>query len=254
MMNAHRPLFLLALGVAGLGSGTACGADCPKAPGILGAPASTIPSDSNHRLHPDWNQACEDRLAAMQGKRCDVLFIGDSITDMWNGPGEAVWEHFYAGRHALNFGVGGDKTQNVIWRLETWAVRGFKPKIAVILIGTNNVGDPVEEIAAGVKAVLTKTEQLFPGTRVILVSILPRADHREKVTRADQLIRAFADEQTVFFFDLAAKMTSQGDTWKGLGPDRLHLGPEGYALWATEMEPWLARLLAETPLSPGPGS
>jgi lysophospholipase L1-like esterase len=75
----------------------------------------------------------------------------------------------------------------------------------------------------------------------------------ENVARVDQLIRAFADEQSVFFFDLASKMTPQGDTWKGLSPDRLHLGPEGYALWAAEMEPLLVRLLAVTPPMPGAG-
>ena len=252
-MKFHLPLVLIAFSVAGLGTAPTSRAEVPNAPGISEAPASTIPSDSNHRMHPDWNRGCEDRLAAMQGKRCDVIFIGDSITDMWNGPGRAVWDHYYAGRHALNFGVGGDKTQNVLWRLDTWAVRAFKPKVAVVLIGTNNIGDRAEEIAAGVKTVLAKTGQVYPGVRVILVSILPRAEQPEKVAKADQLIRAFADEQTVFYCDLAARMTPQGDTWTGLGPDRLHLGPEGYALWAAEMEPLLARLLEETPLPPGSG-
>jgi lysophospholipase L1-like esterase len=126
-------------------------------------------------------------------------------------------------------------------------VRAFKPKVAVVLIGTNNVGDRVEDIAAGVKAVVTKTGQLYPGVRLILVSILPRAEQSEKVAKVNQLIRSLADEQTVFYFDLAAKMTPQADTWKGLGPDRLHLAPEGYALWAAEMEPLLARLLGEKP-------
>ena len=213
--------------------------------GRAAPPASTIPSDSNYREHPEWNRDCEQSLKAMQGKRCDLLFIGDSITGMWNGPGAAVWERYYAGRHALNFGAGGDKTQNVLWRLNTWAVQTFKPKVAVILVGTNNIGDPVAEIAAGVKAVLARTQELFPGARVILVGILPRADHAEKVMEADRLIRAFADERTVFYLDLAAKMTAEGDTWKGLGPDRLHLGAEGYELWAAAMEPLLARLLAQ---------
>jgi len=74
--------------------------------------------------------------------------------------------------------------------------------------------------------VLAKTGQLFPGAWVILVGILPRAEHAEKVAQVDQLIRACADERTVFYFDLAAKMTAEGDTWKGLGPDRLHLVPK----------------------------
>jgi beta-glucosidase len=235
MMSIRRQVVPLAMGAL-LFAGRQDGRAAP--------PASTVPSDSNYREHPEWNKECEEHVAAMQGKRCDVIFIGDSITGMWSGPGEAVWKKYYAGRHVLNFGAGGDKTQNVLWRLDTWAVRAFKPKVAVILVGTNNIGDPVDEIAAGVKAVLAKTGQLFPGAWVILVGILPRAEHAEKVAQVDQLIRACADERTVFYFDLAAKMTAEGDTWKGLGPDRLHLGAEGYELWAEGMEPFLARLLA----------
>lgn len=253
-MKSHLSLVLIAFGVASLATQPNCRADPANLPGISEAPASTIPSDANHRQHPEWNRGCEERLAAMQGKRCDVIFVGDSITDMWNGPGRGVWDHYYAGRHALNFGVGGDKTQNVLWRLDTWAVREFKPKVAVVLIGTNNIGDQAEEIAAGVKAVLSKTRQIFPEVRIILVSILPRAAQPEKVTKVDELVRAYADGRTVFYLDLAANMTPQGDTWRGLGPDRLHLGADGYALWATEMEPLLARLLGETPLAPMPGS
>ena len=246
-MRSSLPPILLALGFASLGNLVTCWAEPPSAPGIPEESSTIIPSDSNHRAHPDWNRDCENRLAAAQGKRCDVIFVGDSITDMWNGPGQAVWDRYYASRYAFNFGVGGDKTKNVVWRLDTWAVRAFKPKVAVVLIGTNNVGDRVEDIAAGVKAVVTKTGQLYPGVRLILVSILPRAEQSEKVAKVNQLIRSLADEQTVFYFDLAAKMTPQADTWKGLGPDRLHLAPEGYALWAAEMEPLLARLLGEKP-------
>jgi len=235
MMSIHWQIVPFAMGAL-LFAGRQDGRAAP--------PASTVPSDSNYREHPEWNKDCEECLLAMQGKRCDVIFIGDSITGMWNGPGKAVWEKYYAGRHALNFGAGGDKTQNVLWRLDTWAVRAFKPRVAVILVGTNNIGDPVEEIAAGVKAVLAKTGQLFPDARVILVGILPRAEHAGKVAQVDQLIRAYADERTVFYFDLASKMAPKGDTWTGLGPDRLHLGAEGYELWAASMEPLLARLLA----------
>ncbi len=209
-------------------------------------PLTTVPSDSNFKAHPEWNQDCVNNLAAMQGPRCDLIFIGDSITGMWGSRGKEVWEKYYSKRHALNFGAGGDGTQNALYRLETWKVKAFKPKVAVILIGTNNIGDPVEDIALGVKAVISKTQQLYPAARIILVSILPRAEQAAKVEQVNALIRAFADGKAVHYLDVASKMMPEGDSWKGLGPDRLHISIEGYTLWAETMEPLLGMLLGES--------
>jgi lysophospholipase L1-like esterase len=219
------------------------------------APATTIPSDSNYRAHYAWNQGCERRVAAMQGKPCDIIFIGDSITDnftgrptpTWGSVGGTVWDKYYANRNALNFGVGADKTQDVLWRLDHMDIKEFKPKVAVVLIGTNNNKNSPEDIAAGVKAVVEKTERTFPMAKIILISILPNARATEKMADANNIIQTFGDNQTVFYFDLASKMTPAGNSWKGLGPDRLHLLPEGYELWASSMEPLLDRLLANKP-------
>lgn len=219
------------------------------------APSTTIPSDSNYTAHYAWNQGCERRVAAMKGKPCDIIFIGDSITDnftgrptpSWGSVGGPVWEKYYANRRALNFGVGADATQNVLWRLEHMDIQEFKPKVAVILIGTNNKNNSPEEIAAGVKTVVDKTRQTFPAAKIILMSILPNARATEKMAAANNLIQQFGDDQTVFYFDLASKMTPVGNSWKGLGPDRLHLLPEGYELWASEMDPLLTKLLAAHP-------
>jgi lysophospholipase L1-like esterase len=204
------------------------------------APLTNVPSDSNYKAHYAWNQGCEHRVAAMQGKPCDIIFIGDSITDNftsrpspnWGSVGGGVWDKYYANRNALNFGVGADATQNVLWRFDHMDIKGFKPKVAVVLIGTNNTKNSPEEIAAGVKAVVEKTQQIFSGVKIILISILPNARATEKMAAANKLIQPLGDEKKVFYFDLASKMTPVGNSWKGLGPDRLHLLPEGYELWA----------------------
>jgi beta-glucosidase len=216
----------------------------------LGAqPASTIPSDSNYRLHHEWCKGAEDRLAAMQGKNCDLIFIGDSITGMWDGVGLAVWNRYYAPRGALNCGAGGDSTQNALWRLETWkGLASFKPKAVVLLIGTNNIGDPVEEMTAGITAVLNKVRLLYPSAKVVLVSVLPRADapgHADKTRQVNARIKGLADGKTVLFLDIAPKFVALGDSFKGLGPDKLHLVNEGYAMWAESLEPVLRPLLGE---------
>ncbi len=235
-----------------------CAALLARAQSATTAPAArrvttTMPSDGNKRSHAAWYADCEKRIADLKGKPCDVIFIGDSITENfsklptagWDMVGNTVWQKHYAGRNVLNFGVGADRTEHVLWRLENMDIKGFHPKVAVILIGTNNNINTPEDIAAGVKAVIVKTQQVFSGVKIILISILPNARATQKMEDANKLIAPFGDDKTVFYFDLASKMPKQGDTWKGLGRDSLHLTPDGYELWATEMEPLLTRLLAQ---------
>jgi beta-glucosidase len=112
------------------------------------------------------------------------------------------------------------------------------------MIGTNNNIDTAPDIAAGVKAVLSKLETMYPMTKIILVSILPSARAATLMAQANDLIKNFADNQTVYYLDLAAKMPPVGDSWVGLGPDKLHPTDAGYQLWADSMEPLLTKLLA----------
>jgi lysophospholipase L1-like esterase len=216
----------------------------PAADAPAALPSTTAPSDSNYTgRHAADNKACEALVAAMKGKPCDIIFIGDSITQGWVQRGKDVWEKHYAGRNALDFGVGADATQHTLWRLEHMDVASFRPKVAVLMIGTNNTRDTPADIAAGVKAVMTKTQATFPGVKVILMSILPNARANEKMAAANAITKTFADNRTVFYLDLAAKMTPEGDSWKGLGPDKLHLTVEGYEMWAAELDPVLVKML-----------
>ena len=87
----------------------------------------------------------------------NLIFIGDSITHGWEGGGKEVWQKYYAKRNAVNLGIGGDQTQHVLWRLDHGNIDGISPKLAVLMIGTNNAGsNKPEEIAAGVKAIVEK--------------------------------------------------------------------------------------------------
>ena len=231
--------------------------DDPAHPLPAAVENAVTPSDANYKTHPPWNKECEDRIAAMKGQPCDLIFIGDSITQNFVEPstpgwplvGKPVWDKCYANRHALDFGVGADATQHVLWRLDHMDIRDFRPKVAVVLIGTNNAQDTPSDVANGVRAVVAKTQAVFPGVRVILVSILPTTRQGQKMAEANKIIQTFGDDRSVFYFDLASKMTPVGDNWKGVGFDHLHLAPEGYELWASSMEPLLTRLLSGTPVS-----
>jgi lysophospholipase L1-like esterase len=208
---------------------------------LFAEPATTVPSDSNSKTV--YTQLCKNRLNGMKGKTCDILFIGDSITQVWDREGKEVWKKHYADRHAFNFGVGADRTQNVLWRLENLPVKGLAPKVAVIMIGTNNFADPPADVAAGVKAVVAKVQKLYAGVKVIVVSITPNARANQTMMAANAIIKSLADDQSVFYLDLVPLMPKVGNSWKGLLPDRLHFSPEGYEIWATAMEPLLTKLL-----------
>jgi len=217
-----------------------------------GGSKSTTPDDTKYLATPGKLDACKKAVAAMKGKPCDIIFIGDSITQNWGGKGKTVWDKYYASRNALNFGVGGDQTQNVLWRLDNLDVKNLKPKVAVILIGTNNGHVTPQEVADGVKAVMTKTQALYPGVKIILVSIMPRGHANEQAMAADAILKKSEDKTNVYYLDLVPLMpavTTSADgksesNWKGLGPDHLHPDVTGYQIWADAMEPLLSKLLA----------
>ena len=227
------------------------------APASLPDPLSTTTPDNTRYLNaPTLLTACADRVAAFNNKPCDIIFIGDSITAGWLGAGKAIWDKKYAPRHALDFGINGDKTQNVLWRLANMGVQGMQPKVAVIMIGTNNTLNSPHEIADGVKSVLANTQENFPGIKIILVSILPNARANDKMMEANSLIRSYADDSAVYYLDLVSLMpevtTNAPDgtldtNWKGLGPDHLHPDASGYQIWADAMEPLLANMLKSGP-------
>jgi len=224
------------------------------APAKLPEPLSaTTPDNTRYLNDPGLLTRCEALLAAANDKPCDIIFIGDSITAGWLGVGNAAWEKYYAPRHALDFGIGGDKTQNVLWRLNNMDLQNLKPKVAVVLIGTNNGANDAHEIADGIRAILANTQAAFPGVKIILVSITPKKGDADKMTQVNSLIKSYADDSTVYWLDLVPLMppvtttSADGTTdtnWKGLGKDHLHPDATGYQIWAEAMEPLLTKLLA----------
>ena len=93
-----------------------------------------VPRDGNWmKRHDSFNER-------VKKGNVDLIFIGDSITQGWEGAGKKVWEEFYGKRNAVNLGIGGDRTQHVLWRLENGNIEGIQPKLAVLMIGTNNSG------------------------------------------------------------------------------------------------------------------
>ncbi len=190
--------------------------------------------------------------------KAQLIFVGDSITQGWEGNGKQVWAEYYAHRNALNLGIGSDHTQHVLWRLEHGNLDGLHPKVAVVLIGVNNAPDETNTprmILEGVTAVVQKLRAKLPETKILLLGIFPlREDfnpQRAKVLQVNQALHKLADGKWVYFLDFGHIYVGRdGRIPKELMRDFLHPSPLGYRLWAEAMEPKLAGLLGDEPVRP----
>lgn len=180
--------------------------------------------------------------------------IGDSITQGWEDEGKATWEKFYADRNAVNLGYGGDRTENVLWRLQHGEVDGISPRVAVLMIGTNNTGHRMEKpqyTAMGIKAILEELRTRLPETKILLLGVFPRDElpdspMRQINSEINRLVADYADDQHIFFLDIGhAFLDDDGKLAREVMPDLLHLNEASYGTWAEAMEPALQGLLGD---------
>ncbi len=196
--------------------------------------------------------------ATEAGDKAQVIFIGDSITQGWEGEGKEVWAQYYAKRNAVNLGISGDRTQHVLWRLDHGNVEGIHPKAAVVMIGTNNSNgedNTPGQIVEGVTAIVKKLREKLPQTKVVLVAIFPRSENfsaqRGKIMQINQVLHKLADNKDVFWADFGHRFINNDGTIPGeLMPDYLHLSKRGYAIWAEAIERLVARLVGDEPVKP----
>jgi lysophospholipase L1-like esterase len=190
----------------------------------------------------------------------DLIFLGDSITEQWEGPGKDVWEKYYGKRRAVDFGTGGDMTQHVLWRLQNGNVEGLDapkegkpPRLVVLMIGTNNIGtgETPENTAAGVEAVAKLLREKLPKTDVLLLGVFPREAKpegglRKSAARVNELVKGSALPKGVHYLDIGDKfLEKDGTISKDVMPDELHLSAKGYEIWAQAIEPKVHELLGE---------
>jgi len=184
---------------------------------------------------------------------CDIVFIGDSITQGWEGSGKNVWQKYYGDRKCLNLGVGGDRTQHVLWRFENGQLNGLKPKAAVLMIGTNNSNkdDNTEaDILEGVQAIVRQIRERLPQTKLLIVGIFPRgasfSTQRGKILQVNQPLAKMADDKMIHYVDFGSQLVeADGSISKATMPDYLHLSERGYVIWAEAIEPTLKAMLGE---------
>lgn len=211
-----------------------------------------------------------EKVAAIKQRSHDLLLIGDSITHAFDrAEFKPVWDQFFAPRNAIALGYSGARTENILWNLANGELEGQKPKVAILLIGTNNSDDanyPVvhtpEQIAAGTGAIVKLLQEKSPTTKILLLRIFPRRNAYQKPDgtprgdvekrfatnqRAGDLVAKLADGKSVFFLDVNhVFLRLDGSIDPVLMPDLLHPSPQGALAWARAMEPTLAELFGDT--------
>jgi lysophospholipase L1-like esterase len=214
---------------------------------------STTPVAAKTNGEKWWNGNCE-RIDAdikkMEGN-IDVAFVGDSITARWRG--SENWTKHWGSYRAVNMGIGGDQTQHVLWRLQNGDLDGYKAKLFVVMIGTNNMwakdADPANA-AAGVKAVIDLIKSKHPESKILLMSLLPTGEKpnpgREMRKAVNELISKFAGGN-VQYMDIWDKyLNAEGMISKDDMHDFLHLAPKGYDIWAEAISGKVKDIVGET--------
>ena len=238
---------LLPLGMLfGQAANTAPNAPTPAA---VQAPRAATPVPKTEKQN--WMPQHDANVALARKGGIDLLFVGDSITKCWSREGRDVWAARFAPLHAANFGISGDATENVLWRLQNGELENIHPKVVVLLIGTNNItgGDSPADIAQAVGAIVGEIRQRLSDARILLLGVLPRrelANHRDRETiRAiNSLISRLHDGDHVTYLDFGDKLLQpDGSMTKELTKDFTHLTAKGYEVFAGAIQPVVESLL-----------
>lgn len=223
-------------------------------------PAARSTTEPVSRNETAWwkarHEATIKRVAQDPGK-VKLVFVGDSITQGWEGAGRAEWKTHFAKYDPVNLGFGADHTEHVIWRLENgeWPA-ALKPKVVVVMIGTNNTGhkpsSAPQDTAAGISTIIEKIRKASPDSVILLHPIFPRgatpADPFRQINdKVNALIAKLADGTHVKLVDFGAKfLDDKGGLSKTIMPDLLHPNAAGYKIWREALMPEIDKLIAPT--------
>lgn len=210
------------------------------------------------RLDPVSQRAHAVFVEKAKRGRIDVYFTGDSITRRWQATDKTHkhnWDANFFGWNAANFGWGGDTTANVLYRLLDGELAGVHPKVIVLLVGTNDIGnqppdDPeamVDGVVRGIRAILDVFREKAPGARVILTAIFPRNDvpgdptaMMPVIDEVNRRLAKLADAERVRFLNVNHRLAdASGRLFDGMTEDGLHLADAGYQVWADGLKPLL---------------
>ncbi len=209
----------------------------------------TIAAVKTGKNGPRFLQLHGQYLERAKEGNIDLLFLGDSITENWRRAPK-VWKTNYGPMNVANFGIGGDRTQHVLWRIENGELDGIHPKVVVLMIGTNNSNsDAPGPIAAAIEKIVHEIQDKT-GAKVLLLAIFPRdrpSDVKNQMSTIKQVndrIARLDDGKTIRFLDIGPKFLGEdGKLNQKLFSDGLHPNVAGYQVWADAMRPTLDAMM-----------
>jgi lysophospholipase L1-like esterase len=210
------------------------------------------------RTNASWIQRHESMNQLARKGNVDLIYVGDSIVEHFDNQGKEVWAHYYSPRHALNLGIGGDRTEHVLWRLDHGNIDGISPRLAIVMIGQNNGGHNTgEEIGEAVTAIVLKLRVKLPNTKILLLGIFQRREkptpEREVLARANEIAEKLADRKSIFYMDINhIYVQPDGSIPRSLMYDFEHPTPLGHRVWAEAIESKVAELMGDKPMPPMP--
>ena len=218
---------------------------------LLNGPEADLPPavrSTNRRMTEYIRRMIDRRCAAMDNKggTYDVVFLGDSITHGWEGAGRKIYSGLNRDYRILNLGHSGDRTEHLVWRLQNGELEGWKTKLFMLMIGTNNGNDSAEDVAAGIKRIIEICQEKHPEAKMLLLPIFPRAENAKHVLRiknekTNAIIRGYADGKRVLWCDFNDKFLEPGPDKvlpRSLMPDLLHPNHDGYLIWEAAVRPY----------------
>ncbi len=211
------------------------------APGPRTAETALTPAVANPKRLASFLERAKE-------KSIQLVFLGDSITDGWQGGGKAIWTQYYSKYNPADFGVSGERTEHCLGHIAGGILEGLHPKVVVIMIGTNNIGQCNDEkpewTAAGIKKIVGTVYEKLPDSKVLLLGVFPRATKdsplRQAVTDINAIICKYDDGGKTRYLDLTSRfLDADGEIPKDIMPDGLHPNAAGYEIWAKSMQPLL---------------
>jgi beta-glucosidase len=225
-------------------------APTPVEPADIAAPKLT----KDGKLEPRFQQLHEEFLKRGKAGPIGVLFLGASIMERWQTVGKEVWDARYGKDDPADFGVSGDKTQNVLWRIDNGELDGIAPKVVVVMVGSNNLGIGPEDalIRAEIK-IVEEIHRKLPNTKVLSLGVFPHGAHPTNTQTAKYRAESRAiyaalskldDGNKTRVLDIGDKFTdAQGILTKEIMPDQLHPTKLGYEIWANAIQSTLDEML-----------
>jgi lysophospholipase L1-like esterase len=225
-----------------------------KYPGLIAVRVPPPNTATIPNLLPFFQQQHTANLEVAQKGDIDLLFMGDSITDFWRSSrepyaGKPVFDRYFGNQKVANFGIAGDTTQGVLYRLQHGEGQGFSPKAVMLMIGTNNTGrNSAAEIAEGIGAVVLELQKDFPKAKILLLAVFPRGPAndpvRATITEINNIISKLDDGNRVHYLDIGAKfLDASGNIPKDVMSDSLHPTTKGYEIWAEAVKEPLENLM-----------